>query len=279
MKEYLNVGCAKRFHPDWTNLDFKALEPNVIEHNLLEGIPFKDESFEVVYHSHVLEHFTKEDGLALIKECNRVLKKGGIIRIVVPDLEMIVREYLSNLEGALGGNNENKENYEWIILELLDQIGRNKSGGAMAKYWFQEKIPNEPYLTSRMGFEFTDARKAYLERKNRSSHTDNTTFTGKIIRYLKFLIAQLYKRFQSKNEELENYIRIGKFRLGGQIHQWMYDRYSLSKLLTENGFDEVLVTDAFSSKIPNWNKYMLYLDVEKSQVRKPDSIFIEARKK
>src|SRR5687767_3201991 len=101
--KYLNLGCGDRYISDWTNVDFVSQGKGVIAHNLIEGIPFPDNSFDVVYHSHVLEHFTKQRGFLFIKECYRVLKPNGILRIVVPDLEEIVREYFKSLSGALEG--------------------------------------------------------------------------------------------------------------------------------------------------------------------------------
>ena len=76
---YINIGCGFHFHEDWTNIDFHASGKDVIAHNLLKGIPFSDASFEVAYHSHVLEHFLKKDADFLISECYRVLKPGGMI--------------------------------------------------------------------------------------------------------------------------------------------------------------------------------------------------------
>ena len=83
----LNLGCGGRFHPEWTNIDFYSSGGAVIAHDLNLGIPFPDSSFDVVYHSHVLEHFPKAKARRFIAECVRVLKPGGILRVVVPDLE------------------------------------------------------------------------------------------------------------------------------------------------------------------------------------------------
>ncbi len=71
-------------------------------------------------------------------------------------------------------------------------------------------------------------------------------------------------------------LNIGRFRLGGEIHQWMYDRYSLGQLLAKNGFVDIKVVNADESNIPNWNSFGL--DIIGDKVRKPDSLFIEARK-
>ena len=71
--------------------------------------------------------------------------------------------------------------------------------------------------------------------------------------------------------------QVGRLRLGGEVHQWMYDHFSLSILLKELGFVEVKKVDAFTSDILDWQDYNL--DIKNGETRKPDSLFIEARKK
>ena len=92
--ESLNFGCGTRFAPGWTNIDFHGDGIHVRRVNLLAGFPFPDNSFDVAYSSHVLEHFTPQQGAFLIRESCRVLKAGGTLRTVVPDLEASCREYL-----------------------------------------------------------------------------------------------------------------------------------------------------------------------------------------
>ena len=70
--------------------------------------------------------------------------------------------------------------------------------------------------------------------------------------------------------------QIGKFRLSGEIHQWMYDRYSLTCLLQSCGGNKIQIRDAFTSYMKKWEEYSL--DGIKKIVRKPDSLFIEAIK-
>ncbi len=66
-----------------------------IHHDLSRGIPLKNDIADYVFSSHFLEHLYREDALRLLKECYRVLKKGGLIRISVPDLEFAVSLYSS----------------------------------------------------------------------------------------------------------------------------------------------------------------------------------------
>src|SRR5450432_493903 len=163
---YLNLGCGDRFIESWINIDFISNSPYVRQHDLNTGIPIGDNSVDVVYHSHILEHFTKGKGEQLVKECFRVLKPGGIIRIAVPDLEQLARQYLINLEKANSDNSEmNAENYNWSLIELFDQMIRNQSGGEMGKYWTREKLINEDYITGRVGFEFKNFRSNYEDNK------------------------------------------------------------------------------------------------------------------
>jgi hypothetical protein len=70
---------------------------------------------------------------------------------------------------------------------------------------------------------------------------------------------------------------VGKFRLSGEVHYWMYDSYSLSKLLESVGFKEILKYSANQSQIPSFNTYKLDIESDGS-IRKPDSLFLECRK-
>ena len=64
-----------------------------------EGLPFADGTFDAVYHAHILEHLAIEEAPRFMQECVRVTKAGGIVRVVVPDLEAICRLYVEKLEG------------------------------------------------------------------------------------------------------------------------------------------------------------------------------------
>ena len=252
----LNLGCGNRYHPDWTNINFQSSEPDVIAYDLNKPLPFEDESFDVVYHSHLLEHFPRSQAPVFIGECFRILRAGGIIRIVVPDLEQIARCYLTMLEKSLQGVKYAQECYDWIMLELFDQMVRNVSGGEMLNYWKQDTIAAEDFVIERVGSEVKNVLNEIRQNAGAATAT----------------IAQTDK----KNITLDPY-QIGRFRLSGEIHQWMYDRYSLGKLLKQAGFREIRVCRADESMIANFNSYLLDIEPDGS-VRKPDSLFMEGRR-
>lgn len=279
----VNLGCGQRYHKDWINIDFVSNSEDVIQHNLLDGIPINDNEVDLVYHSHVLEHFSKVQGVYFIKECYRVLKVNGIIRIAVPDLETIVKEYLNNLQLAMEGDVEAKYNYEWIKLELFDQMVRNESGGDMKNYLYQPIVKNESYVFKRIGSEGKIIRESFLNKKVlvqdvKKKIKPKVSILKLFLRKGKRVITKIkvWGTKSSLTEQETKALKIGQFRLGGEIHQWMYDRYSLSELLSQVGFSDIKVCSAFESEIQNWEAYQL--DVIDSEVRKPDSLFMEAKK-
>ena len=271
---YLNAGCGSKFHPDWTNIDLMHPSPDVISHNLIKGIPFEDNTFDVVYNAHFLEHLPKYAAPAFINECARVLRPGGIIRIVVPDLENIAREYLRALdEVEQSCNRETSANYEWIMLELFDQFVRTSSGGEMAETLKSECLVNENYIFERMGLSGMSIRNTFLQReRKRSFKSLYQKFRGITFTEVMSTISKLSKRLLPSKRK-----RIEAFRNGGEVHQWMYDRYSLGKLLQKFDFEDIAVKSATESNIPEWNTYQL--DSIDGILFDPVSLFLEARKR
>jgi SAM-dependent methyltransferase len=65
-----------------------------VHHDLRYGLPFNDDSVDYIYASHVLEHFYRDTAEAILRDAFRVLKKGGRIRVCVPNLEHAIKLYL-----------------------------------------------------------------------------------------------------------------------------------------------------------------------------------------
>ena len=272
LQPYLNIGCGRRYHSDWVNLDLDSDDPEILQHDVTRGVPFEPCQFEAVYHSHVLEHLKPKQGENLIHECFRVLKPGGILRIVVPDLERIVKLYLETHQRAWAGDKKSEVDYNWMKLELLDQMVREKSGGRMGRYMASRKLKNSEFVRSRVGDELSICQSADLHHSRGQtliSRTLNSTFDFRI-RMVRRMVRWLLGRVA------ENALDVGMFRSQGEIHHWMYDRFSLRKLCERVGFEGFRVCQAEDSRIENYASFEL--DTFNGDIRKPDSIFVECMK-
>jgi predicted SAM-dependent methyltransferase len=119
----LNVGCGSTVAEGWVNIDRSpsvylsrfprvrqallaahVLTPQqgagfpagVVHANVARHIPVGDHSADFVYSSHMIEHLSRWEGLRFVRECRRVLKPGGVLRLATPDLETMVRDYINN---------------------------------------------------------------------------------------------------------------------------------------------------------------------------------------
>jgi predicted SAM-dependent methyltransferase len=272
----LNLGCGTRFHPEWTNLDANYEGPHVRVHNVCKGLPFPDETFDAVYHSHLLEHLPRKAVFPFTQECHRVLKGGGIIRVAVPDLERIARLYLASLEKVLLGYPHSDYDYIWAMLELYDQTVRDEPGGAMLEYLKQEPIPNEALVYERLGDEAREIV-ARLRGDGTGKQRDpiRHRWLNRVYRVQDRLRAALVRCLLGRRDY--EALMLGRFRLSGEIHHWMYDRYSLSLLLDQSGFETPVERTGLDSAIDNWAQYNLDGDRD-GTVYKPDSLYIEAIK-
>jgi predicted SAM-dependent methyltransferase len=281
--QYLNLGCGSRCHPAWINIDIAPCVPGVIAHDLSRGIPLPDSSCDVVYHSHLVEHLRPEDARRFMKECYRVLKAGGILRVATPDLERICRLYLEKLEGASASDNGSAHDYEWILLEMYDQTVREKNGGMMRHYLEQNPLLNENFIYQRIGEEGREIIRALrsnaVGKPDQSSPRPIWPRLAEFRKHRQRLVNRalysilLYLLGRDGLRALE----IGRFRLAGEVHHWMYDRYSLSQLMLAASFRDPIQQSATTSQIPQWSSFNLDT-LPDGTVVKPDSFFMESVK-
>jgi len=99
----LNIGCfLDMFHYGWVNIDIQDLSEWAKANgyvfrqlDVLKGLFYKDDGVDIILASHFIEHLTREEGLRFLRECHRVLKPNGLIRLVVPDAKLLAEKYLS----------------------------------------------------------------------------------------------------------------------------------------------------------------------------------------
>jgi predicted SAM-dependent methyltransferase len=122
----LNYGAGWDAPSDWLNLDaspvvrFERLPvigrlyakngirfpENVQYGDVVRGLEFPDESVDLAYCSHVLEHLARSDVERAVAETFRVLRPGGLFRVVVPDLEHAARVYVLEVEQGIEDAND-----------------------------------------------------------------------------------------------------------------------------------------------------------------------------
>ncbi len=88
----LHLGCGHLYKEGWVNVDLAGARVD-IAWNLARGVPFRGGSVDAIFHEHVLEVLTLEAGYELTRECLRVLKPGGILRIGTTHAGECLRSY------------------------------------------------------------------------------------------------------------------------------------------------------------------------------------------
>jgi SAM-dependent methyltransferase len=268
MTRLLNIGCGHAFHHAWVNLDAEPAAPEVRAWDIRRGLPFPEMHFEAAYGSHVLEHLEQPAAKRLLRELHRVLAPGGILRLAVPDLEAIAKLYLDSLQRAAAGEDNAAWRYDWAMLELYDQAVRSRSGGDMRAFLKSAATPEQQaFLAQRVGEEASPPQ-AGARRSIRQ-------LARAAIARLRRLGAGA-SAFLFLGAEGLAALREGLFRRSGEVHQWMYDRYSLDRALVRAGFSDVRVCRAGESAIPRFADYAL--EVRDGRERKPDSLYVEARR-
>jgi SAM-dependent methyltransferase len=120
---------------------FKGMPSNIVVHNLSKGIPFDTASVDAVYHSHMLEHLARDVAPKFLLEVKRVLKPGGIQRIVVPDLQLLCRQYLSHLETCERASQESAK-HDSYVSALIEQCVRKEGTGSTLQPPLRRMVEN-----------------------------------------------------------------------------------------------------------------------------------------
>ena len=265
----LNLACGSKISKvgDWANLDFKSPLSNVRECNILKGLDYQDNYFDVVYSAQFIEHLEINDARNVLLEVSRVLKPGGFIRLVTPDMEELAKSYLKFLSDLNCENNKIiEEKYDWIRLEIFDQIVRSKSGGEIYQFYSKCNEETKGFIIDRLGY---SGKKQF--------QFDNTINKNISLSYLLKNINKIPKKLIAKALEIVLPKKIKKINFieSGEIHKYMHDFYSLSRLLNESKFINIKRAYPEKSSIPEWSKYGL--DVIDNIIDGPLSLYIEAQ--
>jgi predicted SAM-dependent methyltransferase len=91
----LQLGAGEHPLVGWLNTDLHGYgrPDELVFVDVRKPFPLPDKSFDVVYSEHMLEHLSYAEGQHCLRECFRVLRQGGRIRIATPSLERLARLY------------------------------------------------------------------------------------------------------------------------------------------------------------------------------------------
>lgn len=267
----INLACGNTYIKNWLNFDLVPLSNTVKRANLLNKIPTADSIAEVVYSSHFIEHIPRKLVNNFLEECYRITKKSGFIRLVLPDWEEMCGTYLS-----LRKMGKHKK-ADFLMLEMLDQCVRRKSGGEMGRYFDSLKSsPSEnkemiDYVYKRTGQDLLIQNNITKRNGFSSNVRDFRNLLSKVLKlYYHTVLKLLPSSFRKLNVSLTDI---------GEKHAWMYDFYTLEKLLISAGFKDVKRMSATTSNINDFPFYPLDITHDGTPRKGAQSMYIEAVKR
>jgi predicted SAM-dependent methyltransferase len=117
----LHIGCGSTVVSGWVNIDKSpnvlltrlpklrgllgrlrvlrpdqmaaAFPPGIVRADVRRGLDYPDDSVAFIYSSHLIEHMARWQAVRFARECRRVLRPGGALRLATPDLASLVRAY------------------------------------------------------------------------------------------------------------------------------------------------------------------------------------------
>ena len=267
-KQYINLACGDVYIKDdakWKNFDFIGGN-NIIKVNLLSLLPINNSQADLVYCSHFIEHIPKRDVASFLKECFRILKKNGVLRLVLPDFRIMAQEYLFQRE------NKNNQKAVFMITSIIDQFIRTTPGGDLQRTIDKiEASKNEDlinFIYERTGYKNNQKK---FEKKNLLSifliFHKLKSYLYK--RYCKIVVSLLPRAFKNQNVS---------FAEIGEKHAWLYDEFSLEELLNTVGFKNIKVMTCNTSLFSDFPFKELDVNSDGVPRKGKDSIYIEALK-
>lgn len=280
--KYINLACGPVFidSPVWANFDFVAAS-GVQQADLLGRLPLSDNSTQLVYSSHFLEHIPKPQVADFLSECLRVLKPGGVLRLVLPDLQNMARTYLQLRDDG------KHDKADFLVLEMIDQCVRRQSGGELGKYYrlLQEQTKGFAMASGDDNVMHNFIRHRTGEQIGASDQSKPAGGWGEGATQFKRLLRAVPRRLQRYwiqvvLQALPSAFRAQNVSLAGvgEKHHWLWDFHQLQQALEVVGFISVERRSADSSAIADFPFSPLDLDADGKPRKGAESMYIEANK-
>jgi predicted SAM-dependent methyltransferase len=169
----LNLACGLKAPLGWINIDNSITEKlskikllyrllckiarikeiawpkNIYNIDIRKRLPFKSESAKAIFSANVLEHMDYRDATFLIRECFRVLSKGGVLRIIVPNLYQAAKDYVKALEEKPSGAHSHnfmgfigmdRDEHDKVIMRIIKIILSHSKHYYMYDEWSLKEV-------------------------------------------------------------------------------------------------------------------------------------------
>lgn len=138
----LNLGSGRDYRKGYINIDKYDSTADLVAD--ITNLPFSDNSVAQIYSSETLEHISRDEIPMVLKECHRVLKMGGNLVLVVPDMVAACERFLANPEDdwqlarIYGSQNHAGQFHKWgftpkRLFKMLGEAGFVSTGVAYFK--------------------------------------------------------------------------------------------------------------------------------------------------
>lgn len=155
-KIWLHLGCGKRNFPGFINVDLAKYSHIHYRRPVQDLSCFKNNYADLIYASHTFEYFDRFEAEKVLKEWRRVLKKGGVLRLAVPDFEALIKVYkkygkLEMILGPLYGRwpipGTTKTVYHKTVydFQFLKKILLENGFGKVKRYDWRKTPPHKDY--------------------------------------------------------------------------------------------------------------------------------------
>jgi len=176
----LHIGCGKGHLPGWINMD---VYPAPLALNVLRGLPFAAGSVSHVFVSHLLEHlYFPGDVRPFLEEVRRVLAPGGVVRIVVPDVERCIEAYAADDRTFFASRRETWTWWPENPTRLEDFLAYSGVGPEPAYLFEAHKYGYDFETLSRVlrdaGFE-SITRSSYMQSEHEALRVDDASAVAK----------------------------------------------------------------------------------------------------
>jgi len=174
----LEIGALVASLDGWLSTDVDPFSEGAVFLDATKPFPFDCGTFDYIYSEHMIEHISWQNGQTMLRECHRVLKPRGVMRIATPDLEVVLGLYSPTLSA------EQKNYIEWMARKALPGVSTHQAAFVINnafRNWGHQFIYDGNLMTlalERCGF--TDIRRCAYGESN-EEHLRQIEMHGKHI--------------------------------------------------------------------------------------------------